>query len=726
MLAQGSGIFINIGKSLKIKGDWSKDIKQSFGMLFKEINKSNGCITYDTSSNCHDKYYCTVALKLGYDSIQTYGNNEIIICSHNCSVIPIVGTCPPIEMRTSYDASVACTCSNDYPILNCNETMISKKHNFTTQNIVTRYMNNNNNNNNNSNNDDYINKNNKNNNGNDSSISNNKSIDHIINHSMANQFKYRPYSCVSSSSSSTSPLASTSSSSLSSSSSSSSSSSISLHTTIVYRNYESIISRRKHKHVKSPIDREDLQRLADLVEKDLRDIPFKEAMIIPLTENNNNNNYQVNNNNTMNIIVLIDKRCDVIIIPTNHTSIYSNININDHHHHEHNHDDSHHKLTPSHHAIIKHTFYITMLTRTNTASFHHINFNPSSISTTTTSTTFGDEVLNLMDHHSINHIALTYMIPVKVSMHTKTSDNVYERFKSLIVNIVTLNSIVINIGVITYNTKYEMYYRLYKKWNRNDDHVGSNYSDTVIYQYPSGNLYMNNRSDTVISSHNNNDDDDDDDDDDDEMMMVVRHLIDESSCLREAGAHFVVLLVEEIHGDDDASYDDIDLTDHTNQLRHSHHDHDKSDHISSDTHSTNKNNNNNHSSRFSNSMMMSLIVHHTKSYIDVILSTDTPSSSSSSSSRQSTASSSSRSTSSLSQSISSSSSSSTASSSLSSPSTSSRRSSSSLSRRSPSVEKQWRNSSSTHYVHHDDSHVSSVVYMHRLENTVHVHIMKKP
>ena len=199
MLAQGSGIFINIGKSLKIKGDWSKDIKQSFGMLFKEINKSNGCITYDTSSNCHDKYYCTVALKLGYDSIQTYGNNEIIICSHNCSVMPIVGTCPPIEMRTSYDASVACTCSNDYPILNCNETMISKKHNFTTHSIVTRYMNKNNSNNSN-----------KNNNGNDGSISNNKSIDHIINHSMANQFKYRPYSCVSSSSSSTSPSASTS------------------------------------------------------------------------------------------------------------------------------------------------------------------------------------------------------------------------------------------------------------------------------------------------------------------------------------------------------------------------------------------------------------------------------------------------------------------------------------------------------------------------------------
>jgi hypothetical protein len=707
MLAQGSGIFINIGKSLKIKGDWSKDIKQSFGMLFKEINKSNGCITYDTSSNCHDKYYCTVALKLGYDSIQTYGNNEIIICSHNCSVMPIVGTCPPIEMRTSYDASIACTCNDDYPILNCNETMISKKHNFTTQSIVSRYMNENNNNNNNNNN--------KSNDGNDSSISNNKSIDHIISyHSRANHFKYRPYSCVSSFSSS--------------SPSSTSPSSISLHTTIVYRNYESIISRRKHKHVKSRIDREDLQRLVDLVEKDLRDIPFKEAMMIPLTENNNNNNnYQVNNNNTMNIIVLIDKRYDVIIIPTNQSSI----NINDHHHHEHNHDVSHHKLTPSHHAIIKHTFYITMLTRTNTASFHHINFNPS------ISSTFGDEVLNVMDHHSINHIALTDMTPVKVSIHTKTSDDVYERFKSLILNIVTLNSIVINIGVITYNTKYEMYYRLYKKWNRNDDHhvVSSNYSGDS--QYPSRNLYMNNPSDTAMSSHNYtyNDDGDDDDDTDDEMMMVVRHLIDESSCLREAGAHFVVLLVEEIHGDDDDDDDDIDLTDHTDQLRHSHHDHDRSDHISSDTHSTNKNNNNNHSSRFSNSMMMSLIVHHTKSYIDVILSTDTPSSSSipsssrstssssSSSSRQSTASSSSRSTSSSS---SQSTSSSSSLSHLRQSSTSSRRSSSSLSRRSPSVEKQWRNSSSTHYVHHDDSHVSSVVYMHRLDNTVHVHIMKKP
>jgi hypothetical protein len=657
MLAQGSGIFINIGKSLKIKGDWSKDIKQSFGMLFKEINKSNGCITYDTSSNCHDKYYCTVALKLGYDSIQTYGNNEIIICSHNCSVMPIVGTCPPIEMRTSYDASVACTCNDNYPILNCNETMISKKHNFTTQTIVSRYMNKNNSNNNNN----YNNNNSKNN---YISISNNKSIHNVINHSMANHYKYRPYSCVSSSSSP----------------SSSASSSTSLHTTIVYRNYESIISRRKHKHDKSSIDREDLQRLADLVEKDVLDIPVKEAM---------------------NIIVLIDKRWDVIIIPTNHTSIYSNINIDDHHHHEHNHegffhDDSHHrdglKLTPSsHHAIIKHTFYITMLTRTNTASFHHITFNPSI--STTTSTTFGDEVLNMMDHHSINHIALKFMTPVKISIHTKTSDDVYQRFKSLILNIVTLNSIVINIGVITYNTKYEMYLRLYKKWNRNE-------SDS---QYHSRNLSMNNHSDTAMSSHYI--DDDDDDDYDDEMMRVVRHLIDESSCLREAGAHFVVLLVEKDHDDDDDddddSYDDIDLIDHN-------------DHISSDdTHSTNKNNSN-QSRRFSSSMcmMMSLIVHHTKSYIDVILSAGRPSSSSSSSSSRSTSSSS------LSQ--------------LRQSSSSSRRSPSSPSvsastapHRLSSSEKHWRNSSTTHYVQHDDSHGSSVVYMHRLDNTINVHIMKK-
>ena len=75
---------------------------------------------------------CTVALARGYDSIQIEDNAEIIICRGGCATTTYNGTCPPLELRTGYNASRVCNCSEDMTVLNCGVNihtgMLAEKH----------------------------------------------------------------------------------------------------------------------------------------------------------------------------------------------------------------------------------------------------------------------------------------------------------------------------------------------------------------------------------------------------------------------------------------------------------------------------------------------------------------------------------------------------------------------------------------------------------------------
>ena len=63
---------------------------------------------------------CTVALARGYDSIQIKDNAEVVVCrAGGCATTTYNGTCPPLELRTGYNASRVCNCSEDMRLLNC-------------------------------------------------------------------------------------------------------------------------------------------------------------------------------------------------------------------------------------------------------------------------------------------------------------------------------------------------------------------------------------------------------------------------------------------------------------------------------------------------------------------------------------------------------------------------------------------------------------------------------
>ena len=63
---------------------------------------------------------CTVALARGYDSIQIKDNAEVVVCrGGGCATTTYNGTCPPLELRTGYNASRVCNCSEDMSLLNC-------------------------------------------------------------------------------------------------------------------------------------------------------------------------------------------------------------------------------------------------------------------------------------------------------------------------------------------------------------------------------------------------------------------------------------------------------------------------------------------------------------------------------------------------------------------------------------------------------------------------------
>ena len=116
----GSGVFVNVGRTLKMK-------KRGELNRFLNLNCTEPFSSKLNDTGCNDYYWCTEALSKGYDSIQLSHWREIIICNNKCSTEPVSTTCPPIELRGGLNATKSCYCNNDYTFINCNNTHILPK-----------------------------------------------------------------------------------------------------------------------------------------------------------------------------------------------------------------------------------------------------------------------------------------------------------------------------------------------------------------------------------------------------------------------------------------------------------------------------------------------------------------------------------------------------------------------------------------------------------------------
>lgn len=115
-LAKGSGIFVNVGKTLVTPDKYHSTLFRDLGLT------SRGCLQTDqTGDSCYDRYICTAALQQGYDSVQVVSHSEMIICSGKCATETLKYTCPPVELRSGFYAQGGCNCSDNNPVLNCGD-----------------------------------------------------------------------------------------------------------------------------------------------------------------------------------------------------------------------------------------------------------------------------------------------------------------------------------------------------------------------------------------------------------------------------------------------------------------------------------------------------------------------------------------------------------------------------------------------------------------------------
>ena len=114
----GSGVFVNVGRSLRFSS------RQAARAFLSAADKSTPV----------DLNWCTRALELGYDSVQIGAEHasymrhesgqerdvaEVVICSGRCASERVCGRCPPLELRTGFDARKRCVCDEQQPILGC-------------------------------------------------------------------------------------------------------------------------------------------------------------------------------------------------------------------------------------------------------------------------------------------------------------------------------------------------------------------------------------------------------------------------------------------------------------------------------------------------------------------------------------------------------------------------------------------------------------------------------
>lgn len=108
-MMRGTGIYINIGKTL---------VAMNRTHAYELLN-----IPFEEYIN--DRNFCPKVMEMGYDSLQIFNSlflkeAELIFCTGKCATDIVKTACPPIELRTGWNATKECICNVSYPLLNCN------------------------------------------------------------------------------------------------------------------------------------------------------------------------------------------------------------------------------------------------------------------------------------------------------------------------------------------------------------------------------------------------------------------------------------------------------------------------------------------------------------------------------------------------------------------------------------------------------------------------------
>jgi hypothetical protein len=114
-IVRGTGIYINVGKTLGANS-------RSDAMRILDLQCLDPPNCY---SGQNDFNICRKVIEKGYDSIQIFNSHErrvheLVYCSGKCATQPVKGACPPLDLRTGWNATKKCDCNDLYPILNCN------------------------------------------------------------------------------------------------------------------------------------------------------------------------------------------------------------------------------------------------------------------------------------------------------------------------------------------------------------------------------------------------------------------------------------------------------------------------------------------------------------------------------------------------------------------------------------------------------------------------------
>ena len=88
---------------------------------------------------------CRKVIEKGYDSIQIYNNEppykqeEFVYCTGKCATEPVGSACPPLELKTGWNATKKCVCNDTFPIVNCNNKITDTAECFDIKQPEFRY-----------------------------------------------------------------------------------------------------------------------------------------------------------------------------------------------------------------------------------------------------------------------------------------------------------------------------------------------------------------------------------------------------------------------------------------------------------------------------------------------------------------------------------------------------------------------------------------------------------
>ena len=129
-MLSGTGIYVNIGKSLV-----AHKRSNALQMLGLPCPDPPHCYFGPDDFNI-----CIKVIEKGYDSMQIFESHdrnvhELVYCTGNCATQSVNTSCPPLELRTGWNGTKKCSCSENYPILNCNNkiTDVTDCHKIQTE-----------------------------------------------------------------------------------------------------------------------------------------------------------------------------------------------------------------------------------------------------------------------------------------------------------------------------------------------------------------------------------------------------------------------------------------------------------------------------------------------------------------------------------------------------------------------------------------------------------------